>query len=618
MYLMQLIALYLGDYMKFATFLYIFLTIGGGALLFASELGPLYQNDVVLIYFLIGMTIIINRIVIPLPTKQYLQLNSVVYLAVMILFGVSTANWVVLSTLINDYFFRKLKIWQALYNASQFLIMLFISEYVYLVSGGEVSNFNLLNPWPFFFSAIVYMVVNALMVTGIRSLRRNSPFFKNLINLFRDSASNYFMMIIYAFILTMLFKVQTYVGSVIFIVMVILMADNYKRYFLLLERMKQKANCDELTGIHNHRFFQQALKEEIEQMKPGESLSLLFIDIDYFKKFNDTYGHMAGDEILQRFTNIVLEALPTNAVFARYGGEEFVAILPGMRTQEAHREAEHLRKTVQATTLTDKSQFPHGGMTVSIGISTYPEISADREALIRNADQALYAAKRLGRNRTRVYSIKYDAPKDSSLLRTDQELHQFSNSLMAMLKAKDLETYQHSMRVCQYTLAFAEWLNLPAQERRCLEFAAMLHDIGKIEIPREILHKKEALLDYEWEWVKKHSEYGESLLKTVPELEMILPIVRHHHERYDGKGYPDGLAGKRIPYLARLLAIVDAFDAMTTKRSYKETKNFSEAIFEMRRCSGTQFDAKLLDEFLEMLSKIRQQEDSMLDHVEGI
>lgn len=555
---------------------------------------------------------------IPLPSKEYLHLDSTVLLATLVMYDFKVAMWVVLVANIHVYFYRKLKLWQALFNTSQFLIMLYISKQIYLLANGSIGEVNFENPWPFFLTAVAYMITNGMIVSFHSLLIKNKSFFKSFYNLFRDSAGNYFMMIIYAFILTMLFKVQTYIGSVIFIIMIVLMADNYKRYFQLLQRMKEKANCDELTGIYNHRYFQQTLKEEFEKADSNHKLSLLFIDIDHFKKYNDTYGHQVGDEILQQFSKIVGSMLPEKATFARYGGEEFVVIFPDTETREAYQIAEEIRKTIQTTSFQGMSVMPNGCLTVSIGVSTYPDISPDVKALVRNADQALYAAKRMGRNKSKIYSIKTDAPKDIKALRSDQELHQLVESLMVMLKNKDEPTYHHSMRVCQYALAFAEWLNLSEEDRRTLEFASILHDLGKMEIPREILNKKDKLLEHEWEWIKKHSEYGESLLNNIPELKSILPIVRHHHERYDGKGYPDGLQGQDIPYLARLLTIVDSFDAMTTNRSYQRTKTYNESIEEMSRCAESQFDPFLLKEFIKMLEKIRDQEHGMLEHVEGI
>ncbi len=604
--------------MRIFRWIYIISIILCGSYLFAIQIGPYTQQDMVLIYFLVGMIVVIDRIAIPLPTKQYLHLDSTVLLATLFIYDVSILMMVLLITNVYVFFYRKLRLWQGLYNISQFAIMLFAAKHTYLLLGGIIGELNFLNPWPFFVAAIVYMMVNALLVSAISYFFNKQSFLNNLYSLFRDSAGNYFMMIIYAFILTMLFKVQTYIGSVIFIIMIVLMADNYKRYFQLLERMREKANCDELTGIYNHRYFQQALKEEFEKADTNHKLSLLFIDIDHFKKYNDTYGHQGGDDILKKFSSIVGSMLPEKATFARYGGEEFVVILPDTETKEAYQIAENIRKTIQTTSFQGMSIMPNGCLTVSIGVSTYPDISPDARALVRNADQALYAAKRMGRNKSKVYSIKTDAPKDMKALRSDQELHQLVESLMVMLKNKDEPTYHHSMRVCQYVLAFAEWLNLSEEDRRTLEFAAILHDLGKIEIPREILNKKDKLLEHEWEWIKKHSEYGESLLNNIPELKSILPIVRHHHERYDGKGYPDGLKGGEIPYLARLLTVVDSFDAMTTNRSYQRTKTYNESIEELSRCSESQFDPFLLKEFIKMLEKIRDQEHGMLKHVEGI
>lgn len=602
--------------MKYIKWIYIIAVIAGGTLLFLYHLGPLNEEEVVLVYFLAGLSIIIGRISIILPSKQLLRLDSTVFLATVILYGPMIANWIVLLSIIHLFFYARMKIYQMLYCLGYFIIMLEVALRVYILAGEEVGNFNLLNPWPFFLASILYMILNGIFVAVVVALEGRNSFLRVFVDLFKSSTNSYLMMIIYAFILAVLLMVQTYMGALIFLVMVVITADNYKKYFDLLQKVNLKANQDFLTGVYNHRYFHKILKEKIALASEERPLSLLFVDIDHFKRFNDRLGHQAGDKLLQQFAGLLKNSIPEEAVLARYGGEEFVIILPNMDVQEAYQLAEDLRKTISDTVF--EGLDIDSRMSASFGLSTYPTISQDAQALVRNADQALYIAKHLGRNQIKIYSIKHDAPKQIAAIRSEQELNELIESLMSMLRAKDKPTYDHSMRVYQYAMSFAEWLNLDENERRILRMGSILHDLGKMEIPRDILNKKGPLLDYEWTWVKKHAEYGESLLKGIKELQDILPLVRWHHERYDGTGYPDQLKGEEIPYLVRLLSIVDSFDAMTTNRAYQQTKTFREAIHELRRCSGKQFDPILLESFIQMLEKIRYQEKNILQHVEGI
>jgi len=206
----------------------------------------------------------------------------------------------------------------------------------------------------------------------------------------------------------------------------------------------------------------------------------------------------------------------------------------------------------------------------------------------------------VGLNLVQIYQSQLKSIDDSQSF--EKQLEEAEQQLKIFL-SKDVYTYRHSKRVFQYAVDFARKLELPDHERKLFTLGALVHDIGKLEIPRDVINKKGKLEPHEWEMVKKHVTWGKEIISTNKELEDLIPLVELHHERYDGKGYPYGLKGENIPKLARLLCIIDSFDAMTTERPYQKTKSFEEAIQELRDCSGNQFDAKYIEPFIKLIEE---------------
>lgn len=368
--------------------------------------------------------------------------------------------------------------------------------------------------------------------------------------------------------------------------------------------LENQVNIDGLTGVYNHRFFHETLAKNIklgeEQRKP---VSMIFIDIDYFKHYNDLYGHQKGDMILKNLAQILKEKVRKEDFVARYGGEEFAIILFDTEEEVALKIAEKLRSVIENSYFEGEENQPNGKLTASFGISVYPNKAKNDLELIKSADDALYRAKFFNKNRVEAYTSILDEIKEN-IDEKDVELVASIKTLISVINAKDRYTYGHVERVVVYCRYMAKQLKLSTEEENNLIYGAYMHDIGKINISKEILTKRMKLEDYEWEQLKQHPTNGVEIIKSVEALKGIRPLIEFHHERYDGLGYPSGLKGEKIPYLARALSIADSFDAMTSNRPYNIAKTFQEGIDELRRCKGTQFDPQLVEIFIKAISNI--------------
>jgi len=380
-----------------------------------------------------------------------------------------------------------------------------------------------------------------------------------------------------------------------------------------IEKLQGMVNIDGLTEIYNHRYFHDALKESIlAREKSKNAVSLIFIDIDYFKYYNDSYGHQKGDVVLKEIGAILKNCVRKNDIVARYGGEEFAVILPDTMEEEAVVIAEGIRKKVEETYFEGEENQPNGNLTVSIGISVYPDKAINDFQLINSADDALYRAKFFNKNRVETYtSILDDLKNDIDEKHID--LVTSIKTLISVINAKDRYTYSHVERVVIYSRLLADELQLSEEDKKNLIYGAYMHDIGKINIAKEILIKKMPLTSDEWEVLKQHPMNGTEIIEPVESLKVILPLILYHHERFDGKGYPKGLKGENIPYLARVLTVVDSFDAMTSKRSYTNLrKSYAEAIIELRACMGTQFDPVITKKFIEVIENHKDSFDDFM------
>ncbi len=364
---------------------------------------------------------------------------------------------------------------------------------------------------------------------------------------------------------------------------------------------KMRANTDDLTGLFNHRYFHERLEEETSRgLRFGSAFSLVFLDLDLFKVYNDTHGHLAGDEILRHVGELVKGSLRNTDIAFRYGGDEFAVILPATSSADAYKVAERIRKNLQQGMDSRDVQ-----LTCSLGIASWPADGVMREALLQSADSALYHAKRWG-NRTCLASelmpSSITPPEADSTAK--QGMLSTIYALAATVDARDHHTYGHSRRVSNYAVAIGEAIGLTPEKIAILHTAALLHDIGKIGISDEVLNKKEHLSDEEWKPVYSHPTLGVSILRHTDGLASCLPGVQYHHERYDGNGYPSGLKGNNIPLDARIIAIADAYEAMTSPRPYRErTLTSEEALKELARHKNTQFDPELVVVFVEVMKK---------------
>lgn len=362
------------------------------------------------------------------------------------------------------------------------------------------------------------------------------------------------------------------------------------------EKLERLSFTDGVTGAYNYRYFQLRLREELSRARRYRlPLALMMVDVDGFKRYNDAHGHPTGDRVLQAVAAAIKENVRELDTVCRYGGDEFAVILNDAGAETARIIGERVREAVARCAAVVGAP---PGITISLGIAVYPENGDNAEELVKLADEALYRVKLSRRNGVQVYSSVMDELRSEvgdvespSLLNTLQ-------TLITVINARDRYTYGHSERVMRWALLIGRQLDLGPEDLRLLRYAAFLHDIGKIEIGRDILNKRGPLTEEEREIIKRHTLYGVQILDPIPSLERIVGIVLHHHERYDGHGYPGGLSGEAIPFLARILAVADAFDAMMSHRPYREALTLEAALEEVRRGRGAQFDPRVADAFL--------------------
>jgi diguanylate cyclase (GGDEF)-like protein/putative nucleotidyltransferase with HDIG domain len=357
---------------------------------------------------------------------------------------------------------------------------------------------------------------------------------------------------------------------------------------------EQKSRIDELTGLFNRRHFEERLKEEIARhSRYGDPFSLFIIDLDNFKTYNDVYGHPAGDTLLGQIGTIIKNSIRDADQAFRYGGDEFVVILPQTAGADAHAVAERVRRQIA-----DEMEKKSLTVTCSIGLASYPADGVIAGELVVGADTALYYAKWTGGNRTYSSSKAASEPPDDARTHGKRDGLSAVYALVSVVEARDPYVYGHSRRVNTYAVALAEAIGLSPNEVSRVSTAALLHDIGKIGIPDEVLNKKAKLSAENWEAIKAHPRLGTNIVSNIPQLVRCADSILHHHERWDGSGYPEGLKGDQIPLESRILAIADSFEAMSSARPYRPALSRQEVMEELRKGAGTQFDPNLVEVFI--------------------
>jgi diguanylate cyclase (GGDEF)-like protein len=330
-------------------------------------------------------------------------------------------------------------------------------------------------------------------------------------------------------------------------------------------RHQDGRRADPLTGCLNRRGFAERFTAELNASeRSGQPLGLLQIDLDNFKEINDTQGHAAGDELLIWVVRTLQETLRPTDWVGRLGGDEFAVLLPGASRGNATDVTDRVRYA-----LTERAP-------ASIGIAVYPIDGANAEELHRCADTALYSQK--------------DGRGSRALNQLERKELSWATTLANAVDTRMAVQHEHSTNVGEFAAAIGQQLGREDDEITLLRMAGILHDVGKVVVPDRILRKDGPLTEDEWEAIKLFPAAGADLVGRIEGMEAIVPWIRHSHERIDGSGYPDGLKGDAIPLGARVLHVADAYDSMTSKRTYRSAMSLDQALSELRAGVGTQFD----------------------------
>ncbi len=407
---------------------------------------------------------------------------------------------------------------------------------------------------------------------------------------------------------------------------------NYAAMFIhnldLLEKANKLDNTDTLTSLYNHRGFQEVLSKELQRAKDNKThLSIIMMDVNNISKINRELGHAKGDEVIRLLADKIKQNIRNNDKAGRYGGDEIAIILPNTNTADAKYLAEYITYTLSCCFVDDV-----GPVKVSVGISTYPDCTENQEKLLVLAEQAMYISQAKGYKEGMsaiISSSDYNFWSDDSLnsfaevlakrhsqmgINFEEELvHKFNNeqissqnhlmematSLAGAIDAKDPYTKDHSTSVSRYSEALARAINLPEDEVQRIKLGALLHDVGKIGIPENVLKKPSHLSDDEWEIMKQHPVIGaEKVLAPNEALRDLIPMVKYHHEHYDGTGYPEKLKGEEIPLSARIVSVADAYHALISDRPYRKGLGVEKACEILKMGAGSQWDSDLVRQFI--------------------
>ena len=388
---------------------------------------------------------------------------------------------------------------------------------------------------------------------------------------------------------------------------------------MLYEQAYREAVTDELTGLYNRKHFNAKMEELFLSCKKS-SLVLVLINVDDFKLYNQLYGMAEGDRALQRIARVITASIGENGVAARYSGKEFAILLPHYDVLAAKKLTESISRQIYSLNESG-GEYSIKRLTISAGISAYPYGASTPKELLDNVDLSVYHAKRSGKNAIRVFDTTVNGVKKLEESGAPKYIYQEYEStvfaLTAAIDTKDHYTFRHSNNVAYYATSLGEALGMNQDTIEMLRQAALLHDVGKIGIPESILNKPGRLTEEEFGVVKGHVEASIGIIKHLPSLDYVIPAVTGHHERYDGGGYPRGIAGENIPLTARILCVADSFDAMVSKRCYKPGIPLKRVMEILREEAGKQFDPRLVEAFLSLLAsgrvKVAADESSLKD-----
>ncbi|MHC1723568.1 MAG: PocR ligand-binding domain-containing protein [Aminipila sp.] len=343
----------------------------------------------------------------------------------------------------------------------------------------------------------------------------------------------------------------------------------------LEEKIQYLSYHDQLTGVYNRRFYQEELKRL--DKRRNLPLSVVIGDINGLQLVNDTYGYEVGDELIKKVADIIKGSCRKTDFVARLGGDKFVILLPKTDTSET----EKIIERIEGVALNEKVQSID--ISISFGYETKHNENEKIHEIVKKAEQYMHSEKLFDNQNTKGNAI---------------------NTIIDTFNKNNKGEELHSFRVASICEKMGMALSLPENQIMDLKTVGLLHDIGKIAIDENVLHNTKKLTDYEWKQIKRHSEIGYTIISTVIGMSHIAECVLFHHERWDGKGYPRGLKAEKIPLMSRIVAIIDAYDAMTSERSYRRALPMKVALEELKHNAGTQFDSKLVSVFIEKVLEI--------------
>ena len=443
-------------------------------------------------------------------------------------------------------------------------------------------------------AASAQYAVNLVLITAVVAVSSHRSLFSLARSNLRWTIVPFSLMASAALMLVVLWQRSPFLSVVL--VGPLLAIQLYQRAIVRALRAMRLALTDPLTGLGNHRHFHERLERELQHANERNlPLTLCFVDVDDFKRINDRFGHPAGDRVLSQ---LAARLRQTGEAF-RLGGDEFALLLPGYGESAALTAASSVVERIAAL---DLEQV--GSVTVSAGVAISPQHASERDELIRLADSALYWAKEYGKNRVRAYRPDVIELAELKRLASGPDRaarFRAAASLARAVDARDVYTGSHSQRVAELAARTARRLGLAGEEVELTRLAASLHDLGKLAIPEEILRKPGPLTEPERIVLERHPQIGFRMLESLG-VDPVADWVLHHHERWDGSGYPDGVSGEGIPLGARIIFVADAYDAMISERVYRRRVSPEEAIAELDRCAGTQFDPRVVAALAEELA----------------
>ena len=421
---------------------------------------------------------------------------------------------------------------------------------------------------------------------GIIGLLGNAGGFPFLLTMFINTGDYYFLALA-------MFQFTTGTASLI----TGILADRERD---ISERYKHDSLVDSVTGAFNVRYLKDRLGEEVARAeRDNTAVSVLFLDLDSFKVVNDLHGHARGDEVLRSTAQFLQRMVRSGDVVCRYGGDEFTVILPSTRLPEAQEAAERIRQDFEENVAKGAGELGKSRLSVSVGCSEYPALAENADALLAQSDAALYGAKHSGRDAVRAYEDVFAVIRNVIPSATDSLITTIRTTLWA-ISSTDRYTYGHSERVAESAKRIAVRLGLSEKHATLVFVAGLLHDLGRARLPARILVKKGRTTRLEMEQIRKHSEWSLALLPEDTGT-ALTDAVLHHHERWDGNGYPAALAETRTPRPARMLAVADAIDAMQTERPHRKALPQQAIIEQLERGAGSQFDPEIATVAVEMI-----------------